>query len=97
MNNPAPELDRKIVWQALGNQGSVCGNTALEAAEKFYAKYPRSRSPISVREVISYNLKDQDSGKLIPMITTVFGGKYISHRNITKADYKERLTPVPSV
>jgi hypothetical protein len=86
------ELNARVVWQAIGNE-SKCnhGQTAFEAAQNFFAAFPRTRAPIWVREVIRYDYLDKDTGNLVPMHRVVFNSKSRIFREITKANYKELL------
>lgn len=93
------ELNRKSTWQALGGskgEKKAYGDTALQSAENFYAKFPNTRAPIHVRQVWSYDYLDKDTGKLVPMIKTIYGQGIRNLGVVTKANYKERLT-IPKV
>lgn len=87
------ELNSRKLWQALGKDAEAKGSNPLEAGEKFYEKYPKSRAPIVVREIIAYDYLDEDTGNLVPMIKRIFGvGGGKSYGNITKKTFREILT-----
>jgi hypothetical protein len=87
------ELNSRKLWQALGKDAEVKGSNPLEAAEMFYEKYPKSRAPITVREIIAYDYLDSDTGKLVPMYKVIFGvGGTKSYGNITKKTFRAILT-----